>query len=115
MLEGTGLKIRHRGHLQWHDLSTEFHKNLPIGSKVIRGDTQTDRQTGNLMSLSFLFKESRLKIEANCNPVHTLSTIITIIMSHALILGSDCINDLDVMLDGELYFHCLVDILILRH
>jgi hypothetical protein len=38
-------KVRCRGHLQWHNLSTEFHKNLPIGSKVIRGDTQTDRQT----------------------------------------------------------------------
>jgi hypothetical protein len=35
-------RVRRRGHLQWHDLSTEFHKNLPIGSKVIRGDTQTD-------------------------------------------------------------------------
>jgi hypothetical protein len=38
-------KVRRRGHLQWHDLPTEFHKILPIGSKVIRGDTQTDRQT----------------------------------------------------------------------
>jgi hypothetical protein len=45
MLEGTGL-IRLRGHLQWYDLPTKFHKNLPIGSKVIRGDTQTDRHTG---------------------------------------------------------------------
>jgi hypothetical protein len=46
-----------------------FIKNIPIGSKVIRGDTQvdrrtdghTDRQTGDLISLTFLFKESRLK------------------------------------------------------
>jgi hypothetical protein len=43
MLEVTGLKVWRRGYLQWHDLPTEFHKNLPIGSKVIRGDTQTDR------------------------------------------------------------------------
>jgi hypothetical protein len=40
-----------------------FIKNLPIGSKVIRGDTQTDRQTGDLISLTFLFKGSRLKIQ----------------------------------------------------
>jgi hypothetical protein len=42
--------------------------NLPIGSKVIGGggggettDGQTDRQTGDLISLTFLFEESRLK------------------------------------------------------
>jgi hypothetical protein len=56
MVEGTGLK----SHLQWRDLPTEFHKNLPSGSKVIRGDTQTDRQTDRLVilwaSLSFLRK-----------------------------------------------------------
>jgi hypothetical protein len=49
MVEGTGLKSRRRSHLQWHDFPTEFHKNLPIGSKVIRGGgvkyRQTDRQT----------------------------------------------------------------------
>jgi hypothetical protein len=28
----------------WHDLRTEFHKNLPADSKVIRGG-HTDRQT----------------------------------------------------------------------
>jgi hypothetical protein len=48
-------KVRRQGHLQWHDLPTEFRKNLPIGSNVIRG---THRQTGDL---TFLFKESRLK------------------------------------------------------
>jgi hypothetical protein len=47
-------------HFQWHDLPTEFHKNLPIGSKVIWGDTQTDGQTDRLViswaSFSFLRK-----------------------------------------------------------
>jgi hypothetical protein len=66
MVEGAGLKVWCRGHLQWHDLPTEFHKYLSIGSKVIRRDTQidrwTDRQTGDLISLTFLFKESRLKL-----------------------------------------------------
>jgi hypothetical protein len=64
MVEGTGLKVWRRGHLQWNDLPTKFLKNLPISSKVIRGDTQTDgqtdRQTGDLISFTFLFKESRL-------------------------------------------------------
>jgi hypothetical protein len=54
MVEGTDVKVRRRGHLQWHDLPTEFHKNLPIGSKVIRGghtdrDRQTYRQTDRLV------------------------------------------------------------------
>jgi hypothetical protein len=62
MVEGSGLKVWRLGHLQWHDLSIEFHKNLPIGSKVIRGG-DTDRQTGDLISLTFVFKESRLKNE----------------------------------------------------
>jgi hypothetical protein len=39
-------KVRRRGYFQRHDLLTKFHKNLPIGSKVIRGThRQTDRQT----------------------------------------------------------------------
>jgi hypothetical protein len=48
MVEGMGLKVTRRGHLQWHDRPTEFYKSLPIGSKVIRGgltDRWTDRQT----------------------------------------------------------------------
>jgi hypothetical protein len=53
MVKGTGLKVRRLGHLQWHDLPTGFNKNLPVGSEVIRGDTQTDgrtdRQTGRLV------------------------------------------------------------------
>jgi hypothetical protein len=40
----------------------EFHTNLPIGSKVIGGTyIHTYRQTGDLIILTFLFKESRLK------------------------------------------------------
>jgi hypothetical protein len=43
MVEGAGLKVWCRGYLQWHGLPTEFHKNLPTGSKVIGGDRRTDR------------------------------------------------------------------------
>jgi hypothetical protein len=68
MVEGTVLKSMGWGHLQWHDLPTEFHKNLPIGSKVIRGDRQTDRQTGDLISLTFLFEERRLKMNITIFP-----------------------------------------------
>jgi hypothetical protein len=54
------LKVRNkilqsRCHLQWHDLPAEFHENLPAGSKVISGDTQTDIQA-DLISLPFIFK-----------------------------------------------------------
>jgi hypothetical protein len=37
MAEATRLKIRHRGHLEWHHFSAKFHKNPPTGSKVISG------------------------------------------------------------------------------
>jgi hypothetical protein len=42
LVEGVGLKLFHRGHLEWHYLGTKFHENLPSGSKVINGE-QTDR------------------------------------------------------------------------
>jgi hypothetical protein len=44
-LEIQDWKVRRRGCLQWHDLPTEFHKNLPICSKVIGTHRQTDGQT----------------------------------------------------------------------
>jgi hypothetical protein len=47
-----------RGHLQWHDLSTEFHKDLLTGSKVIR---DTHRQRGDFIGLTSVSKESRLR------------------------------------------------------
>jgi hypothetical protein len=37
MLEDMGLKILHRGPLEWHYLRTKFLENLPSGSKVITG------------------------------------------------------------------------------
>jgi hypothetical protein len=46
MVEGTGLKsTASRSPSTAWPPPTEFHKNLPTGSKVIRGDTQTDRRT----------------------------------------------------------------------
>jgi hypothetical protein len=38
-----------------------FIKIYQLVQKLLKGDTQTDRQTGDLTSLTFLFKESRLK------------------------------------------------------
>jgi hypothetical protein len=64
MVAATALKIRHRAHLQWHDLPTEFHKNLPTDSEADGG--QTHKQDGDLKSLYFSYrKESRLKITSN--------------------------------------------------
>jgi hypothetical protein len=40
-----GLKLLHRGPLEWQYLRTKFHENLPSDSKVINEgptDTQTD-------------------------------------------------------------------------
>jgi hypothetical protein len=49
-----GLKLLHRGLLEWHYLRTKFHEILPSSSKVISGG-QTGRQTGDVISLhSFL-------------------------------------------------------------
>jgi hypothetical protein len=55
MVEAMGLKLSHRG-----PLPTRFHKNLPIGSKVDGGQTDTQRQDGDLIRL-ISFLESRLK------------------------------------------------------
>jgi hypothetical protein len=33
----TILKLWRRGHVQWYDFSTEFHKSLPTGSEVNAG------------------------------------------------------------------------------
>jgi hypothetical protein len=55
-------KLWSRGYGEWHVRAAEFYKNLQIASKVIRGDTQTDRQNGNLMSFNSVFKESRLNL-----------------------------------------------------
>jgi hypothetical protein len=42
MVQTTALKLWRQGHLQWHDLLTELDKNLPVGSKLDRGEnTQT--------------------------------------------------------------------------
>jgi hypothetical protein len=61
IIEATGLKLMSGGHLQWHDLHTEFHKNLPNGSSVVSGDKNTQTE-GNIINLLFSFrKESRLK------------------------------------------------------
>jgi hypothetical protein len=39
MVEAIGLKLWHRGHLQWHDVPNELHENQPVGSEVNGTDT----------------------------------------------------------------------------
>jgi hypothetical protein len=74
MVAATALKLWLRGHLQYHNLLTEFHKNLPIGSEVGTGG-QTHRQRGDLISLHFPlgmkvgYKSSRASVSSDiwCN------------------------------------------------
>jgi hypothetical protein len=37
MIEAMGLKLLHRGPIEWHYLRTKFHENLPSGSEFISG------------------------------------------------------------------------------
>jgi hypothetical protein len=53
MVEATGSEMRLWGSLEWRHLFTKFHGNPPIGSKVIRG--QTDRRTDKLVILQACF------------------------------------------------------------
>jgi hypothetical protein len=41
MVEAMGLKLLHRGPLEWQHLPTKYHEALPSGSKIINGG-QTD-------------------------------------------------------------------------
>jgi hypothetical protein len=53
-----GLKIIATGPLQWHYLRAKFHENILSDSEDIGGghtDRQTDRQTGDLISLLSCF------------------------------------------------------------
>jgi hypothetical protein len=46
LVEDMGLKLLHRGPLEWHYLRNKFNENLPRGSKVISGGhTHTHTQT----------------------------------------------------------------------
>jgi hypothetical protein len=59
-----------RGHLQWHDLPTEFHKISTNWFRSSRagGGRHTHKQKGGLISLRFAFrKESRLKKQAEAS------------------------------------------------
>jgi hypothetical protein len=69
MVEAMGLRIITLRSPLMSSLTTKFHENLPMDSKVIRGThrqterhthIQTDRQTGDLINL-LSFVESRLK------------------------------------------------------
>jgi hypothetical protein len=59
MVEATRLKSMASRSLQWHDLSTEIHRNLPNGSKLSQG---THKMVISWTSIYF-FKEIWLKWE----------------------------------------------------
>jgi hypothetical protein len=55
MVAAAAFKLWHRGHLQRHDLTTEFHNYLKIGSQIYGGGgggRQTDRR---VISLAYMF------------------------------------------------------------
>jgi hypothetical protein len=58
-VEVTRLNLWRRGYLQCHDLHTEFHNILLTASKVIRDDTQTEKNY-DFISIALYFKESGL-------------------------------------------------------
>jgi hypothetical protein len=65
MVEGTGLK-KYSFEVTFNGMTSllNFIKIYQLVQKLLGGDTQTDirtdRQTGDLINLTFLFKESRL-------------------------------------------------------
>jgi hypothetical protein len=78
--------VRLKSHIQWHDLSTSFHKNLPVqkllGRRHIRTDRQTGSQNGEMLSFNIILKKSRLKghknlcvpLDDNLYPAHSKTT-----------------------------------------
>jgi hypothetical protein len=48
MIEAVGLKII-QGPLEWHYLCTKFHEIYQVVQKLLVGDIQTDKQTGDLI------------------------------------------------------------------
>jgi PIN domain nuclease of toxin-antitoxin system len=41
IIEVMGLKLMHRHPLEWHYIRTKFHENVPTGSKVSGGHTDS--------------------------------------------------------------------------
>jgi hypothetical protein len=62
-LMGGIYEVRHCDELRCHDVHTRFYEDWFRYSNLIRGDTQTHRQHGNLISPPFFFqnKENCLK------------------------------------------------------
>jgi hypothetical protein len=57
MVKDMGLKLLHRGPLEWHYLTTKYHENLQAVQKLL---VRTHRWTGDLISL-LSFLECRIK------------------------------------------------------
>jgi hypothetical protein len=73
----TELKLWHRGHIQWHDVPSEIHTNLPVGPKIDRGTGRhADTQDCDLISLHCTFRNMKAMIVlrifgTRCRHLHT--------------------------------------------
>jgi hypothetical protein len=69
MVKATGLNIWRRGHLLWYELLNIYQ----LFKKLLVGDTdkRTDRRRGDIISLNFQLKASRLKYHIDFDDMMT--------------------------------------------
>jgi hypothetical protein len=67
MTEVIGLKLLHRGPLEWHYLHKKIHENHTDRQAGTQTNTKTDRQTGDLISLLSILESSYKQIKETGN------------------------------------------------